>query len=100
MPALRELTHPSPDQDLLKRATRGAKSLEQENEVLHKKVKSLEAKLEKVHQADDITVQPRRSRRAAASVSILQGDVRRLQDRVRKLEKVGCMLVTRHCFLT
>ncbi|KAI0774584.1 hypothetical protein C8Q74DRAFT_1201049 [Fomes fomentarius] len=87
MPALRELSHPSSDQDLLKRATRGAKSLEQETEALRKKVKALETKLEKVQQADDTTVQPRRSRRAAASVSNLQGEVHLLQDRVRKLEK-------------
>ncbi|KAI0722346.1 hypothetical protein C8T65DRAFT_770405 [Cerioporus squamosus] len=74
-------------QALLRRALKGAKSLERENEGLHKKVKALEGKLERVQDADELSVKPKRSRRAAGSVSELQKEVQRLRNQVRKLEK-------------
>lgn len=66
----------------------GARHLERENEGLHKKVKALERKLERVQDADELPIKAKRSRRAAASVADLQKEVQGLRNQVRRLEKV------------
>ncbi|KAI0722639.1 hypothetical protein C8Q76DRAFT_719590 [Earliella scabrosa] len=74
-------------QGLLKRAFGGAKSLERENEALRKKVKALERKLERVQEADDVTVRQKRGKRAAAEVATSRSEVQRLKRQVLKLER-------------
>ena len=55
---------------------------------MRQKVKALETKLQRVQDADDIAVTPKRAGRAAASRSAVQKEVRVLKSQVRRLEKV------------
>ncbi|KAI9000711.1 hypothetical protein BD414DRAFT_542398 [Trametes punicea] len=88
-----EAAEPEPSSDhttlesLLTRALGGAKQLQRENASLHKKVKALEAKLDRVINADDAPLQPQRGKRTAASVAELRSQIAQLRKQVRRLER-------------
>ncbi|KAI0941273.1 hypothetical protein AcV7_002888 [Taiwanofungus camphoratus] len=71
----------------LSRALKGAKELHKELAFLRKRNEALEARLESVEQAVDISIQPKRGKRSGPTVSKLQGDVRKLNSRIQQLEK-------------
>ncbi|EJF62303.1 hypothetical protein DICSQDRAFT_169335 [Dichomitus squalens LYAD-421 SS1] len=74
-------------QGLLKQALRGARYLERDNEALRKKARALEEKLGRLQEADDALIRPKRTQRAAVTVTTLQREVHRLEAQVGKLEK-------------
>ncbi|KAI0371544.1 hypothetical protein BV20DRAFT_1051563 [Pilatotrama ljubarskyi] len=77
-------------QSLLTRALGGVKELERENATLRKTVAALEARLDRVVEADDAPLQPRKAKRlSAATVLELRREVESLRKQVRRLEKTN-----------
>ncbi|KAI0355380.1 hypothetical protein OH77DRAFT_1403091 [Trametes cingulata] len=82
-------------ESLLTRALGGARELERENAGLRKKVAALEAKLDRLGEADDADDAPllqpsRQSKRLSAATSTeLRREVERLKKQVRRLEKTN-----------
>ncbi|OSD04523.1 hypothetical protein PYCCODRAFT_1433394 [Trametes coccinea BRFM310] len=76
-------------QSLLSRALGGVRELERENTNLHKKVKALEAKLDRLTGADDVPLALPRGKRSAATAAKLKSEVFRLSKQVQRLEKAN-----------
>ncbi|KAL7282639.1 hypothetical protein ACG7TL_004112 [Trametes sanguinea] len=75
--------------DLLQTNLNCVRELERENTNLYKKVKALEAKLDRLTAADDVPLALPRGKRSAATAAKLKSEVFRLSKQVQRLEKAN-----------
>lgn len=64
---------------------------------LERKNSKLQAELDALHEAEDVSIQPRKGKSAGPTVANLQDQVRKLKRENKKLEEVGqipCALFT------
>ncbi|KDQ64243.1 hypothetical protein JAAARDRAFT_201618 [Jaapia argillacea MUCL 33604] len=66
----------------------GIKGLRKEITQLKKENKRLKGELERLNEAEDVSIQPKRGKKGGPSVASLQGEVKRLKGEVESLEKV------------
>ena len=72
----------------LQKASEGLSQLRRENALLSRKSQQLQEELDRLHNAEDADIQPRRGKRATVTVNGLKAQIKALKGEVNKLKTV------------